>query len=92
MNVEFVELKRGIKHGRHMTSRAYPGRPLKGASAQARYGLPQQPQVRMTVALPKGTMVRRNRALGGAPGVGEITPARRVDRRAVKKVVPLASQ
>jgi hypothetical protein len=84
------EMRRGIKPGSHLTSRAYPGRPLKATNAQARYGLPQKPDVRMTVTLPKGTKVRRNRALGGAPGVGEITSVQRTKPRAIKKVVPLS--
>jgi hypothetical protein len=83
------ELRGGIRQGSHLTSRAYPGRPLKAASAQARYGLPRRPEVRMTVDLPKGTEVRTNRALGGAPGVGEVTTVRRTNPSAIRKVVPL---
>jgi hypothetical protein len=83
------ELRGGIRPGSHLTSRAYPGRPLKAESAQARYGLPRRPQVRMTIDLPKGTEVRTNRALGGAPGVGEVTIVRRTNPSAIRKVVPL---
>lgn len=84
------ELRSGIKPGSHLTARAYPGRPLKATNAQARYGLPRRPDVRMTVILPEGASVRRNRALGGAPGVGEITSVQRTKPRAIKKVVPLS--
>lgn len=84
------EIRSGIGRGRHFTSRANPGRPLAPASAQARYGLPRQPEVRMTVRLPRGTNVRRNRALGGAPGIGEVTTMRRTSPQNIRRLVPLS--
>lgn len=65
------ELRAGINSGTHFTSRARPGRPLSARRAQARYGLPRTPEVRMTVGLPKGSSVKRNRVIGGVRGVGE---------------------
>jgi len=83
------ELRRGIRPGRHMTARTTAGRPLSPVRAQRRYGLPQQPEVRETVRLPKGYPVRPNRVVGGAAGVGEVTSTKRVPSAAVVKVVPL---
>jgi len=83
------EVKKGIAPGSHMTPRARPGRPPSPDSAQRRYGLPRKPEVRETISLPKGTPVRPNKALGGAPGEGELTSPRRVPPGAIKKVAPL---
>lgn len=83
------ELQRGIRSGSHMTARATAGRPLNPAQAQSRYGLPQKPEVRETVRLPKGQPIRLNRTVGGAAGVGEVTSTKRVRSAAVVKVVPL---
>lgn len=83
------ELRRGIPPGSHMTSRGGAGRPLTPEQAQRRYGLPQKPEVRETVRLPKGQPTRTNRAIGGAPGVGETTSSKRVPPEAIKKVTPL---
>lgn len=83
------ELWIGIRPGRHMTARATTGRPLSPVRAQRRYGLPQQPEVRETIRLPKGQPVRPNRAVGGAAGVGELVSSRRVPPEAIEKVVPL---
>jgi len=83
------ELRRGIRSGSHMTARATAGRPLSPVQARRRYGLPQRPEVRETVRLPKGRPVRSNRVVGGAAGVGEVTSTRRVPSVAVVKVVPL---
>jgi hypothetical protein len=78
-----MEMRKGLKAGTHVTSRLSAGRPLTAVHAQRRYGLPVRPEVRERIVLPKGTMVRMNKALGGEPGVGEIT----VDRRAPADVV-----
>lgn len=83
------EMRRGIGQGRHFTSQAGPGRPPRAATAQARYGLPQRPEVRMTVRLPRGANVKHNRALGGAPGVGEVTTTSRTKPQNIRRVVPL---
>lgn len=83
------ELRAGIPTGRHFTSTGGPGRPLTARSARARYGLPRTPEVRETIRLPEGAMVRRNRAIGGARGVGEMTSTTRTGRRAIKRVISL---
>jgi hypothetical protein len=83
------ELRQGIPAGRHLTARGTPGRPLSPTQAQRRYGLPQPPEARETVRLPKGQPVRPNKALGGAPGVGELTSPQRIPPAAVTTVVPL---
>lgn len=83
------EAAMGIAPGRHMTATAKPGRPPAAATAQHRYGLPRRPEVRETIRLPTGQPVRHNRALGGSPGVGELTSSERVPPEAIRKVVPL---
>jgi hypothetical protein len=83
------EMRSGIRRGTHFTSHAGPGRPLSARAAQARYGLPHTPQVRMTARFPKGSAVKRNRVIGGARGVGELTTAKRADSRVIRKAVPL---
>ncbi|MDX6404492.1 MAG: hypothetical protein QOH70_1947 [Blastocatellia bacterium] len=83
------ELRSGIRAGSHFTSRAGAGRPLGANSARARYGLPRTPEVRETVQLQKGSMMKRNRALGGGRGVGEITSTGKTTRTAIRKVIPL---
>ncbi len=85
------ELLKGIPPGSHMTSRGGPGRPLSAEKAQRRYGLPQKPEARETIRLPKGQPMRFNRALGGAAGVGEGSSPKRVPAEALKKVTPLHS-
>lgn len=82
-----TELRRGILPGRHMTSRGGPGRPLSRISAQKRYGLRRPPQVRETIRLPKGVPVRSAKALGGRPGVGELTSSKRLLPSAISNVV-----
>ncbi len=83
------ETSRGIAAGRHLTSRAMPGRPLSGSAAAARYGLPTNKTMRLTVELPTGTRLRFNKALRGGPGIGEITTTRRVPPEAIRRVVQL---
>jgi hypothetical protein len=79
------EARKGFSAGTHFTSRVQSGRPASASSASRRYGLPQRPDRRLTITLPKGARVRFNKALAGSPGVGEITnvePLRhgRIDR------------
>jgi hypothetical protein len=83
------ELRRGIAPGRHMTSRARPGRPLTADRAARRYGLPAKPEVREAVRLNPGQPARLNRALAGERGRGELTSPRRVPAEAIRRVVPL---
>ncbi len=77
------ELAGGFSANSHFTSRVAPGRPLSAATAQRRYGLPQPPQSRTTVHLPRGTEVRFNKVIGGQPGYGEITVAKPLSRQAI---------
>lgn len=81
-----VELRRGIPPGRHMTANGGPGRPLSRVAAQKRYGLPQRPGVRETIRLPKGQPVRTAKALGGRPGVGELTSSKRLSPTVITNV------
>ena len=62
----------GFQPRTHFTPSAKPGRPLSGVAAQKRYGLPSRPDERLTVAIPKGTPVKPNKVIGGAPGYGEL--------------------
>ena len=83
------ELRDGIPTGRHFTPRVTPGRPPSPATAQRQYGLPQPPQVRMTVEMDKGTTVLRNKALGGQPGRGELVNHDPLPPSAVRRVIDL---
>lgn len=80
-----TEMRAGLTAGTHVTSRLRTGRPLGAERAQARYGLPVRPQAREKLLLPKGTKVRMNKALGGEPGVGEITVAGRAPKSVVRE-------
>lgn len=77
------EATKGIAANSHFTSRASQGRPLGAAGAQRRFGLPQEPQKRMTVRLPKNTDVRFNKVIGGKPGYGEITVVKPLPRQSI---------
>lgn len=81
------ELRRGILPGRHTTAHGGPGRPIGAAAAQKRYGLLGRPQVRETIRLPKGQPVRTAKALGGRPGVGELTSTKRLSPTAITNLV-----
>lgn len=83
------ELQRGVPAGRHLTAGTTAGRLPSPERAQGRYGLPNRPEVRETVQLPAGQPVRSTKALGGEPGVGEITSTRRLPPGAIQKVQPL---
>lgn len=83
------EMRRGIAPGRHMTAKGGRGRPLSAPHAKRRYGLPKKPEVRETIHLWKGHPLRHNRALGGEPGVGELTSPKRVPPSAIEKLVPV---
>lgn len=87
-----AERRRGILPGRHMTSNGGSGRPLGAVAAQKRYGLPQQPRVRETIRLPKGVPVRSAKAVGGGPGVGELTSSKRLPPGAITRVVRLGGK
>jgi len=65
-------VEKGFVPGMHFTSKVNPGRPLTPARAAERYGLGYAPEERMTVTLPAGTSVKRNKVIGGAAGYGEV--------------------
>lgn len=83
------ELRKGIRPGTHMTSRATPGRPPSALRAQRTYGLRQKPQVREKIHLPRGLPVKFNRVLGGKRGKGEISSTVRLPRQTIEGVVPM---
>lgn len=83
------ELQRGLRPGAHTSSRALPGRPPNAATAQRIFGLPERPAWRLRIEWPKGWPVRKAKALGGRPGVGEITSRRALPRSAVKGAIRL---
>jgi hypothetical protein len=82
------ELQHGVPAGRHMAP-SHRGRPPGAGEAQKRFGLPDRPEAREVVRLPKGFPVRSNKALGGRPGAPEWTSSRPVPPGAIRKVVPL---
>jgi hypothetical protein len=79
----------GLPPGSHMTTGTTPGRLPSPARAQERYGLARPPEVRMTIDLPRGHPVRQGKAIGGSPGVGEITSPARIPPGSIVKVDPL---
>lgn len=87
-----AELRKGILPGRHMTPHGGPGRPLRSATAMTRYGLPRHPGARETIRLPKGQPIRSAKAVGGGPGVGELTSSKRLPSGAIARVVPLGGR
>lgn len=70
--------RKGFPPRTHFTASQGPGRPLNGSTAQKRYGLPYTPSRRLGVTLPKGTSVKSNRVIGGAPGYGELRIQKRL--------------
>lgn len=85
----FLESRKGLAPGTHMTVGAGPGRPLSGKSAAAKFGLPRVPSVRELIELPRGTAIRVNKALKGWQGVGEITSPALVAGKVIRKIVLL---
>jgi hypothetical protein len=83
------EIQKGLPVGTHTTARARPGRSPSPETAQRRYGLPRKPEVRETIRLPEGALIRQGKALGGQPGVGEIVTARPVPPEAIRKITSL---
>lgn len=83
------ETKLGVGPGRHMSANAGPGRPLSAQSAKRRFGLPQKPEVRETIRIPRGQPIRLSPVAGGLPGVREITSPKRLPPAAVIKLVPV---
>lgn len=83
------EAATGLAPGTHMTSRGGSGRPLSPDAAMRRFGLPTRPEVRETLVLPFGTLVRQNKVWRGQGGVGELTSPERLPASVVRKVVRL---
>lgn len=74
------DLLRDIKPGEHFTSPIKSGR-LPGAyTAQRRLGLEKKPNWVANVRLDKGQMVKKNKAMGGLSGYGEITSTKRTPK------------
>jgi len=84
-----TELREGVAPNMHMTAHAGPGRPLSAGSAMRRFGLPQRPEFRETIIIPKGRLLRANKVVGGAPGVGEVTLPRRLPPASIRRIVPI---
>lgn len=80
------EARLGLSPGTHMTPGLRLGRPLSDAGAARRYGLPRNPTVRETIALPKGTPIRANKALAGKRGVGELTSSNDIPPGAIVRI------
>lgn len=59
---------------------------MSAQTVQERYGLPKLPQVRERILLKRGTSVKFNKALGGKPGVGELTIVKPASRTVLKNV------
>ena len=78
------EKKSGIAPDRHFTSSSHSGRPESAANAKSRYGLGANRTVRETVVLPKGSMMKKGKAIGGEPGRGEIVSAQKIDPKYIK--------
>jgi hypothetical protein len=83
------EAASGIAPGSHMTSRSARGRPLSAEGAQGKYGLMEPPEKVLTVRVPGNQPVRLNKALGGRPGVGELTSPEALPPSAVVAVKPV---
>jgi len=83
------DLRLGIAPDHHMTAKIHPGRPLSAESAMRRFGLPAKPEVRETILIPRGQLIRSNKVVGGARGVGEITSPRRLPPEAIQRIVPV---
>ena len=83
------EVQAGIRPGSHFTPKVTRGRPPRPVTAQRQYGLPQSPEVRMTIQMDKGRTVLRNKALGGQPGRGEVVTMERLPPSAIRGVTRL---
>lgn len=82
-------LRRGLPPGTHFTSGVTRGRLPAATTAQKRYGLPINPEVRMTIQLPRGQQVIRNKVIGGAPGQGEIVIRDSLPAGSIRNIKPL---
>ncbi|HTE44524.1 MAG TPA: hypothetical protein VK636_04705 [Gemmatimonadaceae bacterium] len=82
-----MEARGGVQAGSHFTARGGPGRPLSANVARGRLGLDHLPEVRETIRLPAGQSVKAGKVIGGARGVGELTPTAHVPGSAIKRVL-----
>ena len=80
------EAKQGIEAGRHFTPNVTRGRPPNAATAREQYGLPADPDVRMTVRLEEGRAMKSNKAINGQRGRGEITNAEPLPPEAILNI------
>lgn len=83
------EMGVGIPPNSHMTATARPGHPLSAAGARHTYGLPTEPDVRMTVRVPAGQLVKLNKAVAGKPGYGELTSSESLPSSSIVDVTRL---
>lgn len=82
-------LRAGTPPHTHFTPRVSPGRPPSSGTVMRRYGLPEPPDVRMTVRIPQGTVILRNKAIGGEPGRGELLAVDRVPPNAITRLIEI---
>jgi hypothetical protein len=82
------DLERDIRPGEHMTPNA-KGRVPSAEKAQKAYGLEKKPKYGATIELDKGQPVKKNKAIGGEPGRGEITSTGPVAKDRIKKIFRL---
>ena len=69
-----------------MTSGVQKGRPLSAKTAKKRFGLAAHPEAKMTILLPKGLPVKKNKVIGGKPGFGEITSPAHLPRETILRI------
>ncbi len=71
-------MKKGIEPNRHMTATTHgPGRE-SFKKAQQRYGLTDEPKARVTIQMHKEQQYISTKAIGGARGVSENLPVKRI--------------
>lgn len=81
--------KKGLHANSHMTSGVSKGRPLTSEKAQKRFGLENPPDTRLTIKIPKGHPVKKNKVIGGEAGWGEITSPKKIPAKQVIEVKPV---
>ncbi len=85
------ERKYGLAKDSHMTSRVHHGRPYSAETARNRLGIAGRVDAKETIRIPKGQPLRNNKALGGAPGVGETSSPKPLPKEAVLDVKAIRS-
>ena len=79
-------IRGGFRPGAHFTAPVRAGRLPRGITAMKQYGLQKRPTAAVKVRLPKGTWVRRAKAIAGQPGRGEMTTVRFTPPAVIKKI------